>query len=88
MRDRGRQANVFASVEYLAALPLQAELRGPVRGVARPVTAGTETAKRCIRDYSVPYQTRPGRDLPRTCLKGGIFGASVTVSSLNELARM
>ena len=35
-----------------------------------------------------PGQTRPWKDFPRTCLNGGILGASVTVSSLNEFARM
>ena len=33
-------------------------------------------------------QTRPGNDWPRTCLKVGILGASVTAMSCHELARM
>ena len=40
--------------------------------------------------FGVGYtpQTLPAKDRPRTCLKGGILGASVTASSRQEVARM
>ena len=42
------------------------------------------------KSFGVRYtpQTLPGKDRPRTCLKGGILGASVTASSRQEVARM
>ena len=91
--DRGVEAHPLARkiVDVGREYVRVAAVAGGVRAVLvaeHPQHVGRARRAQCQPVAHRRGQTRPGNDWPRTCLKGGILGASVTAMSCHELARM
>ena len=70
---------------YLQLLKVKEKLGA---GGAEGESSGSQAEKGLFELNLLLRHTQPGKDLPLTCRKAGIFGASVTSSSFQLLALM